>query len=220
MQREERWEETANAVLSALDGRQAEMWTAMPGIVTAFNAQHNTVDVQPAIQSTRRLPDGRSINETLTHCINVPVHFQSGGGFSVTVPVKRGDECLLVFSQRCIDTWWDKGGVQPQRIQRMHNPSDGFAILGTRSKARALPNVSTDKMQIRSDDGSTLIEIDGQHNVRIVAQGKVRLETPLLEVTGKIEAGVGTSDHVTLQDHVHSGVASGSAQTQKPVAGT
>jgi hypothetical protein len=189
MRRLERWEEPANAVGAAIRGNQKELWTAIPGIVQSFNAQHNTVEVVAAIQRKRRLPNGTWINETRKPCVDVPVHFQSGGGFTLTVPVKAGDECLLVFSSRCIDGWWDKGGVQPQKIDRMHDPSDGFAILGTRSRPRALQNVSADTVQLRSDDGKTLIEIDAHQAVRIVASTKVRLETPLLEVTGKIVAG-------------------------------
>jgi len=256
MLRTERWEENANAVIAAIDGRQSHMWTAIPGIVQSFNAEHNTVEVQPTIQRKLRQPDGTSIDETLSLCVDVPVHFPSGGGFTMTVPVQRGDECLLVFSSRCIDNWWDRGGVQPQRIERMHNPSDGFAILGTRSKPRALKNVSTSNVQLRSDDGSVFIEIQngqqsgaasqagGNQVVRIVAPTKVRLETPLLEVTGDIHAGgevqahalvsatpapsVGFGDPdplaapkpVSLSTHLHSGVQPGGAMTQPPVPGT
>jgi hypothetical protein len=188
MLRTERWEEPANAVSAAIEGKQSQLWTAIPGIVQSFNAAHNTVEVQPSVQRRVRRPDGKWINETLSLCVDVPVHFPSGGGFSLTVPVKQGDECLLVFSSRCIDGWWAKGGVQPQTIPRMHNPSDGFAILGTRSKAKALANVSTSTVQLRSDDGKTLIEIDGSQTVRLVAPTKVRIETPTLEVTGTIKA--------------------------------
>jgi hypothetical protein len=212
MLRHERWEEPANAVEAAIGGKQAEMWTAIPGIVQKFNAQNNTVEVQPAVQRRRLLPTGKWINETLSPCVDVPVHFPAGGGFTLTVPVKAGDEVLLVFSSRCIDGWWDKGGVQPQTVPRMHDPSDGFAILGTRSKKRALANVSTTNVQLRADDGKTFLEIDANQTVRIVAPTKVRLETPLLEVTGDIKAGGDVMAHAGVAG-VSLRVSTGSTST-------
>jgi phage baseplate assembly protein gpV len=159
------------------------------------------------------------------------------------VPIQRGDEVLLVFASRSIDGWYDKSGVQPQTHERMHDPSDGFAILGTRSKPRAVQNVSTNNIQLRSDDGKVFLEIQNSRTstqdvsqsgqvLRIVAPTKIRFETPLLEVTGKIEAvghitsqdaveaGVGTGDHVTMQKHTHGGVQSGGSHTSGPDPGT
>ena len=42
----------------------------------------------------------------------------------------------------------------------MHDLSDGFAVVGFRSKPRVLSNVSTTAAQLRTDDGSTFVEIN------------------------------------------------------------
>ncbi|MGC8050122.1 Gp138 family membrane-puncturing spike protein, partial [Salmonella enterica] len=78
---------------------------------------------------------------------------------SMTFPVAQGDECLVVFASRCIDSWWQSGGIQEQAELRMHDLSDGFAILGFRSQPRALSNISTTSAQLRSDDGATFIDL-------------------------------------------------------------
>ena len=49
MDRRERWAEPVEALRAALDGRQAEMWTALPGIVQSFDPAAMTVSVQPAV---------------------------------------------------------------------------------------------------------------------------------------------------------------------------
>jgi hypothetical protein len=190
MYRQERYEEPSNALQAAITGRLANVWTALPGIVLSYNAKDNTVEVQPATQSKRRLKSGQVTDETIPKCVDVPVHFPSAGGYALTFPVKKGDECLLIFSKHSIDNWWDKGDVRPQsHPTRQFNLSDGFAIIGTRSQKNALKEPSTDTVQLRSEDGKTLLEIDAHQTIRLVATTKIRMETPVLEVTGTIKAG-------------------------------
>ena len=83
-----------------------------------------------------------------------------------------GDECLVIFSERCIDAWWALGGVQPLAELRAHDYSDGFAILGVRSRARPM---------------QALPPIDG---VGLIAGGVVVLKvTPTgVQVTGSLTA--------------------------------
>ena len=64
----------------------------------------------------------------------MPVVFPGGGGFALTFPVAAGDECLVVFASRCIDAWWQSGGVGEPMEPRMHDLSDGFALIGVRSQ--------------------------------------------------------------------------------------
>lgn len=211
MDRRERYEDPEEMLRAAQQAMQADLWTAIPGRIVAF--QGNTVSVQPTIRRRVRGPDGTFTPRDLPVLQDVPVQFPGGGGGTLTFPVAVGDECLVVFSSRGIDHWWQNSGVQEPATPRMHDLSDGFALLGFRSKPRALSGVSTSTVQLRADDGGTLVELDPAGQVvRIVAPGKVRLETPLLEVTGDVKAGT-----VSLQSHKHSGVQAGGAQTGVPV---
>lgn len=54
-----------------------------------------------------------------------------------TFPLKQGDECLLLFSDREIESWFINGGVNPEKYPRMHDKTDAIAICGLRS----LPNM-------------------------------------------------------------------------------
>ena len=51
----------------------------------------------------------------------------------LTFPVKPGDECLLVFNERCIDGWWQSGGSSEPLDYRQHDLSDAVAIMGISS---------------------------------------------------------------------------------------
>jgi hypothetical protein len=82
----------------------------------------------------------------------------------------------VVFASRCIDGWWQSGGVQPPAEFRMHDLSDGFAIPG-RARSRASSNVSTTTAQLRSDDGLAYVELDpAGHVVKIKAPGGIVLD--------------------------------------------
>lgn len=153
MKRLERIDSLQEVLLEAFEGLQVGIWTALPGIVQSFDAAKMTCSVQPAIQA--RLTDMQGVRtwKDLPLLNDVPVVFPSGGGFTLTFPVGAGDECLVVFSSRCIDAWWQSGGWENEQADlRLHDLSDGFAIVGPRSQKRLVDGILTDGVQIRSDD--------------------------------------------------------------------
>ena len=174
MDRRERFSDGTEPFRAAMEGHQAEMWTAMPGIVQSFAPGPMTVVVQPSIKGVVTLPDGSTRSVPLPLLVDVPVVFPTGGGFTLTFPIHPGDECLVVFGSRCMDAWWQSGGVQEPLEARMHDLSDGFAILGPFSQPRTLPAVNTANVQLRSDDGANYIEM--------TPEGKVRIECEDLEL--------------------------------------
>ncbi|CAN0620528.1 Gp138_N domain-containing protein [Burkholderia multivorans] len=180
MDRKERVDDPLAALRAALRGWQAGIWTALPGIIDSFDDVAMTCVVQPAIKVPVRASDGTVTTVALPQLVDCPVQFPAGGNCTLTFPVKPGDECLVVFASRCIDAWWQSGGVQEQAELRMHDLSDGFALLGVRSRPRALANVSATSTQLRSDDGATYIDLNPTlQKVKIVAPGGFDVVAPL-----------------------------------------
>lgn len=195
----------------ALDGMRAGLWTALPGIIQSFSgggAFPLTCAVQPAIKVLVRQQDGTVESTALPMLVDCPVQFPSGGNCSLTFPVAPGDECLVVFADRCIDAWWQSGGVQEQAEVRMHDLSDGFVLLGFRSKPRALSGVSATSAQLRSEDGSTYIEMNPTtKKVKIVAPGGFDVIAPL----STFSAGVTVTGLLTFVGGMVGSAASGAA---------
>ncbi|WP_175786641.1 Gp138 family membrane-puncturing spike protein [Burkholderia anthina] len=180
MDRKERLDDELASLRTMLRGWQVGVWTALPGVIESFDAGSQTCVVQLAIKIPIRGSDGAVTTAALPPIVNCPVQFPSGGNCTLTFPVTQGDECLVVFASRCIDAWWQSGGVQEQADWRMHDLSDGFALLGFRSQPRVLPNVSTTSVQLRSDDGATYIDLNPTlQKVRIVAPGGFDVVAPL-----------------------------------------
>ena len=205
MDRRERFKDPIVAVRAMMEGRLANLWTAMPGQVISYNAEQQTVVVQPTIQGQQLSPQGVWSNFTFKPCSDCPVIFPSGGGFTTTFPIAAGDEGVLIFASRCIDAWWQNGGVQPQADIRMHDPSDGFFIPGARSQPNKLANVSTNSVQLRSADGTVKLDVGaskitstaGNSSVTVDSAGDTEINPPVgkktavsgdLDATGSIAA--------------------------------
>lgn len=225
MDRIERAPDPTSVTKRVLAGHQASVWTALPGIIKRYDRLKQVVDVQPAIQA--RFVGRKGVEEwiTLPLLINCPVCFQGGGGFTLTFPLKVGDECLVVFASRCIDAWWMLGDVQKQMDFRMHDLSDGFVLPGVRSQVK-LPSLaaSASHVELRSDDGDAIVRITSNGKVQVTADTAVEVTAPTITITGNVTIN-GTLDvtgHVVgegidLHDHVHSDVDSGSSNSGPPV---
>jgi hypothetical protein len=111
--------------------------TSMPGIIKSYNATKQTAEVQPAIKRIV-VVDGEVQKMRLPVCLDVPVCMF---GNALTAPIVAGDDCLLLFAERCFDRWYASGGVQDPADFRMHDLSDGFAIVGFNSQPAKLTSV-------------------------------------------------------------------------------
>jgi len=167
MDRRERFESLEEALRAAFDGERANLWTALPGIIQSFDPVTQTCTIQPSIKALMTSPAGIRSWVQLPLLVDCPVYFPKGGIFTMTFPVAKGDEALVVFSSRSIDAWWASGNVDIQSPLRMHDLSDGMVFVGFGSKPNIISGISTDTVQIRLNDGSDFIELaaDGSINL-------------------------------------------------------
>ncbi|CUJ98359.1 MULTISPECIES: Gp138 family membrane-puncturing spike protein [Achromobacter] len=187
MDSRERYSDPEEALRAAFRGTRAGIWTSLPGIVQGFDAAQGTVSVQPAIQGVQQAPDGGVAAVEYPLLVDVPVYFPRGGGCTLTFPIAAGDECIVVFSARAIDAWWQSGQAQAPTEPRMHDMADGFALVGPFSQAKMISNVSTAATQLRSNDGSTFFELNpGTQKISIVAPGGLDVTAPLATFSGAV----------------------------------
>lgn len=154
----------------------AQLRVAIPGIVESFDASKQTVSVQPAITENIQAGDEATKATKLPILTDIPICFPRANGYCITLPIAKGDECLLVFADMCIDGWWQSGGVQDQMETRRHDLSDAFAIIGVTSQPRKVIGYSSENMQIRTDDSSIVMELDKvRGSVNIQCSGNISL---------------------------------------------
>ncbi len=208
MDRRERFNDLNTALLTALQGFQAGLWTAMPAIINSYDPVAQTITAQPTIMGRVQARDGSFSWVKMPLLVDVPVCFPGGGGFVMTFPIAQGDEALIVFTSRCIDAWWQLGGVQVQAEMRMHDLSDGFAIVGPRSQPKRIENVSTTSAQLRNIAGDCFIEMADGGVVNIMAPGGFNV-TSNTNFFGQVVANSKRID----ETHKHKDVITGTDDT-------
>jgi hypothetical protein len=130
------YNDLVNTLVLALQFALADTHTATVAVVRAVNEK--TIDCQPVIT---RVVDGESVE--LPVFVEVPPIFLQGGGSYTAHPIAVGDYCLLIFAERCFDRWYAGQDMLPPLEIRMHDYSDGFALVGINplSTAITIPSV-------------------------------------------------------------------------------
>jgi len=185
-----------------------DLRVATPAFTTTpIDPVTQTVTVQIALQEQVRTDTGPQWYD-VPPIIMVPVVMPRGGGYSITIPVAKGDEGMLVFCDMCFDFWWVNGqnnapvaanvlaeansvevpavasGSQVQNEIRRHHIHDCGFFPGMWSKPNVLENYSTSSLQVRSDDGDTIIDVAEAgvtvtgDNVTVNASSALQITTP------------------------------------------
>ncbi len=219
--------------------------TALPAKVVASTNGGNTVTVELMVNQV--LSDGSA--HVLPPLADVVVQYPSAGGFAVTFPLKKGDEGLVTFAERCIDGWWESGGKSIPLDSRTHCLSDGFFNAGCSSKPNAISDIRQDAIVMRKRDNSAYFAIDEggvitADGTKMVIKCPIEMEDTTLamgqltyqnglagtqgggvqEMTGGftvngdivVKSGDVVADGISLKTHIHGGVLTGGAKTEKP----
>ena len=171
---------------------------ATPAFLTEdMDAIEQTVTAQIAISERVRTSKGAQWTQ-ITPVAHVPVVLPRGGGYALTLPLKKGDEGLLVFCDTCFDYWWkygalNGGGSRPQLEVRRHHFWDCGFIPGMCSQVNLLPNYSATSAQLRSDDGTTVIDLSSA-GITLKTDGAITLDA------GSVAADDGSGAQFLMND--------------------
>lgn len=161
-----------------IENRLKDLNTCIPGIIVSFDPGNQWAEVQPAIKTI--FTTAGAIDLPL--CVDVPCQFPSGNRFFITWPVFPGDECLLIFSQRCIDRWALEGDTQEPDDYRIHDMSDAFAIVGVNSLPLAIEDFQMDGIDIRSPLRASFVKVKDD-TIEVFAEVLVDVKAPTINAT-------------------------------------
>ncbi|GHV35147.1 hypothetical protein FACS1894187_07240 [Synergistales bacterium] len=167
--RQEREQDDVEQFRALSEAMAVNMRVCCPGIIQSFDPDTITVTVQAAGKESIRKPDGTLESQELPLMVDVPVFFPRGGDFTLTFPIRAGDECIVVFADRCFDAWHQSGGIQEAVETRLHDLSNAFAIVGVFSQSTKIPTPqpSDGNVQLRHNDGDCCIEITPEKDINI-----------------------------------------------------
>jgi hypothetical protein len=221
--------ELTDVLNDAIGEALSNLHTATIAKVTAVQAK--TISVQPVIN---RVVEGKSIK--LPQFTKVPPLFMQGGGSYTAHPIAVGDYCLLILTERCFDRWYGGADFQSPAEFRMHDYSDGLAIVGVNPLASAItiPSVIQQTGDTNQDgnytrQGNMVQEGDTEITGNFTLNGNMQVNGNIT-CSGTISAGnfsglgggtmTSTSDieaqGISLTTHTHTGVEPGNGNTGGP----
>ena len=167
---------------------------ASPGIIMSFDPDTQTATVQIAITERIKCNADEFIAKYGANVASieipilpdVPVVYPCAGDFFLTFPVKAGNECLVVFSDACIDAWFQSGGVQDQMSLRRHDLSDAFAIVGVTSQPHKLTGWSTNSVQLRNKNKTNFVELSETELNMTFGANKIKIDASGITITGPV----------------------------------
>lgn len=218
-----------------------KMFTAIPAIITSVpSLEEQRIDVRILIDRVN--PAG----ETESHPIilNVPLMFPASRSSMLSFPVEKGDNVLLVFSQRSLDRLKMSSGAtnMPPKNYRKYSRNDAIAIPGFFSFSEARNENSKRRWDHSTGDMVMTHNIGTaqEAEVRIKPSGEVEVNTQGNVVINCSNATI-NSDNTTINgntsingnvaiaggslthngknvgsDHTHGGVQTGGGNTKAP----
>ena len=201
--------ELVDVLQDAIAFALSNLHTATIAKVTGVQAK--TISVQPVIN---RVVAGRSIE--LPEFTMVPPVFMQGGGSYTAHPIAVGDYCLLILTERCFDRWYDGADFQSPAEFRMHDYSDGLAIVGVNPLASAITIPSViQQTGDTNQDGDYTHQGDRTQVGDLTVTGNLQVNGNIT-CTGKLTVATATIGGIDFGTHTHSGVDTGPGNTGGP----
>ena len=159
-------------IQTAIDSALKEVHTCLPAVVTRVDPTNQLIDAQITIK--RKLA-GELVDLPLL--VNVPIRFFKSATFSITFPIEVGDNVMIIFAERSIDTWLIEGGTQNPFDVRKHSLSDAFALPMMYHQGDVIPNFSASNLEIKTNSGDTKIIIKPTEEVEILTTGAASIKS-------------------------------------------
>jgi hypothetical protein len=201
----------AELLRAAMDDRQRNMHTALPGQVVSYDAATQTAAIELLIELSIPKRSGGHGYEQLPVLHGVPIGHSRGGGFVVHFPLVPGDHVWVMFAERSMDEVIGTGQRAKPRDLRMHDSSFAYAIAASspsiKKKLEDMPDGALvigredDEARIRITDEGVFISASG--DVSVAAGGTVSITAD----DGVVLSAGGDVGAVALADKVHAAIS-------------
>ncbi len=113
-----------------------------------------------------------------------------------TSPLTQGMECIVLFSDREIESWFINGDTNPRGYERMHDMTDAVAIVGIRSLPQMI-QILTDCLHLFYGQSELQVKAPelniSSPVVNIKANSQILLDAPDITTKGNLNIETGQS---------------------------
>jgi hypothetical protein len=151
----------SEVIESALSGFSASLHTALPGRIEFYDSTKKKVNVQPLVKVKLG-----TVYKELPVIPDVPVIFAGTTRCVIQYELKRGDGCLLVFSESSLDGWLNTIGnsAEPEDLRR-HSLSDAICIPGLFSFGSPGKVGNNEGLEILYENAALIAKNDGSWSI-------------------------------------------------------
>lgn len=149
----------SDLLAAALEEFREGFFVALPARVESYDPATQTVSAQPLVLRGYQREDGTRGTERLPVVPHCPVQWPAGGGMVFALPLRAGDDGILLFASASLDRWFARGVEVDPADDRRGRPDDAFFLPGGRSAARALTAPSDENAILGNDEGAAKITI-------------------------------------------------------------
>lgn len=160
------------------------------GTIQEFSPETQRANISVAYKQVKDiLEDGTKVYQDYPLLMDCPVITLFGGVDFLSMPIQVGDSCLVFFNDNEIDQWATNGTGSPQTF-RMHDLSDGIAIVGIRSLTNSIGRYLAEGIRLSHGEGNS--EIDLKDDL-IESVAELFLHHGDMEITRDLKVGRDTS---------------------------
>ena len=146
-----------DAIFQAIWGElSGKLHTAIPAKVSKYDPSGPSVEAQPVVRKV--FVEGTELS--LPVIVSVPVVFPRSNRFHLSFPIEVGDMVLLIFAERSIEEFLQKGVESTPQNTRVFSLTDAIAIPGLFGLKKGSKIIDGTKMEIVFD------------SMKIVSDGK------------------------------------------------
>ena len=167
---------------------------SMPATIEHYDFKTQKANVK--IDMRELYDDNNSIDYPVL--TNVPIIFPRSGNASITMPISRGDSCIVFFLDRDISEWLLGASNKEPNSQRSHSINDAVAIMGLYPFTKSSP---------AKNNSDLLIQFDGS-DITLKPNG-------IIDITSAKEININTGD-VTINCQNANIKATGQINTESP----
>lgn len=134
------------------------------GEIVSFDEVEQTCRVKISYLKTRRVRNdqGKYVDEHYSYpvLLDCPTLIYCGGIAGLTMPIKKGDSCFILFSDRDIDNWTSGYSDTFLASPRAHSMSDAIVFVGMKNSSNKLENYDTENPHLFNGDMSLKLKTD------------------------------------------------------------
>ena len=154
----------------------ARVHTQIPGWIVEYYEADQTADVQPGVLGMRRTAAGEVETYALPLVSQAQVAWPGTvGGYRMTWPLDRGDECILMVMERSTEQWRRTGERNSEPIDyRRFDLSDAVVVPVPTSRHAQTNQVQSNGMVLAVPGGHNLYLVDRDAEQSVVRGDEFR----------------------------------------------